>query len=265
MDIVRPKSPLSNSPALPGGTFDLRHSGHIREGQILPATTGNLLLDALSPDLRRAVLEMCRPVDLPLRTLLHEQGEMPVYGYFLCSGVASMVVSMAEGGSAEVGLIGREGVIGAMHILGPTPTPAQCFIQLEGTGLRLRLADLRTVFQTSAEFRGRVLECVQQQAVTLEQVAACNKLHETEERLARWLLMSRDRADQDTMTMTQEFLADMLGTRRTTVTLVAGSLQRRGLIDYRRGKVTILDRAALEAAACDCYGVIKEALTNLYK
>ena len=265
MDIVRPKSLLPNSTAEPRGMFDLRYSKHIREGQTLFASAGNLLLDALSPDLRRAVMELCRPVDLPLRTLLHEQGEMPVFGYFLCSGVASMVVSMAEGGSAEVGLIGREGIIGAMHILGPTPTPAQCFVQMEGTALRLRLADLRTMFQTSGEFRGRVLEFVQQQTVTLEQVAACNKLHETEERLARWLLMSRDRADQDTMTMTQEFLADMLGTRRTTVTLVAGSLQRRGLIDYRRGKVTILDRGALELAACACYGVCKEALTNLYQ
>jgi CRP-like cAMP-binding protein len=245
--------------------FDLRFSRPDREGQTLLAATGNLLLDALSPDLRQVVIELCRPVDLPLKTLLHEQGEMPAYAYFLCSGVASMVVSMAEGGSAEVGLIGREGVIGAMHILGPTPTPAQCFIQMEGTGLRMRLADLRTLFQTSSEFRGRVLEFIQQQNATLEQIAACNKLHDTEERLARWLLMSRDRADHDTMTMTQEFLADMLGTRRTTVTLVAGSLQRRGLIDYRRGKVTVIDHAALEMAACDCYGVSKEALTSLYK
>jgi CRP-like cAMP-binding protein len=231
----------------------------------LYATTGNLLLDAVSPELRRTVVDLCRPIDLPLRTLLHEQGEMPVYAYFLCSGVTSMVVSMAEGGSAEVGIIGREGLIGAMHILGPTPTPAQCFVQMEATALRLRLIDLRTLFQTSAELRGRILEFIQQQNATLEQIAACNKLHDTEERLARWLLMTRDRSDKDTMTMTQEFLADMLGTRRTTVTLVAGSLARRGLIDYRRGKVTIIDRAALELAACDCYGVSKEALDNLYK
>ena len=185
MDIVRPKSKHSNSGSRASGMFDVRSSRQVREGQILlEMTTGNLLLDALSPDLRRAVMEMCRPVNLPIRTLLHEQGEMPVFGYFLCSGVASMVVSMAEGGSAEVGLIGREGVIGAMHLLGPTPTPAQCFVQMEGTGLKLKLADLRTMFQTSVEFRGRVLEFVQQQSVTLEQVAACNKLHETEERLA---------------------------------------------------------------------------------
>lgn len=227
--------------------------------------SGNLLLDVLSPDLRQQILDLSRPVELPLHTLLHEQSEMPGWGYFLCSGIASMVVSMVEGGSAEVGLIGREGIVGASHLLGPTPAPAQCFIQMDGTALRIRMADMRMFFDTSKEFRNRVLEFIQQQSVALEQIAACNKLHEAEERLARWLLMSRDRADDDTMSMTQEFMADMLGTRRTTVTLVAGSLQRQGLIDYRRGKVKIVNRAALEEAACDCYRVCKDARDNLYK
>lgn len=231
----------------------------------MPAPTGNLLLDALSPELCQAVVRLCRPIDLPIRTLLHEQGEIPAHVYFLCSGVTSVVVTMAEGGSAEVGLIGREGLVGAMQLLGPTPTPAQSFIQMEGDALRIRLDDLRAIFLKSDELRSRILEFVQQQTVTLEQIAACNKLHEAEERLARWLLMSRDRADQDTMTMTQEFMADMLGTRRTTVTLVASSLQERGLISYRRGKVTIVSRHELEKAACDCYRVCKEALHNLYR
>ncbi len=228
-------------------------------------STGNLLLDALSPELRLTVLSLCRPVDLPIHTLLNEQGEIPTYLYFLSSGIASVVVTMAEGGSAEVGLIGREGLVGAMHLLGPTPTPAQSFLQIEGKGLRIRLDDMRAMFLTSGELRNLILEFVQQQAVTLEQIAACNKLHEAEQRLARWLLMSRDRADQDTMTMTQEFMADMLGTRRTTVTLVASSLQDRGLISYRRGKVTIVSRENLEKAACDCYHVCYQALHNLYK
>jgi CRP-like cAMP-binding protein len=231
----------------------------------VPVTTGNLLLDALSPELRQAVLTLCRPVDLPIRTLLHEQGEHPAHVYFLCSGITSVVVTMAEGGSAEVGLIGREGLVGAMQLLGPTPTPAQSFIQMEGSAQRIRLDDLKNLFLTSNELRTRILEFVQQQTVTLEQIAACNKLHEAEERLARWLLMSRDRADQDTMTMTQEFMADMLGTRRTTVTLVASSLQERGLISYRRGRVTIVSRENLEKAACDCYRVCKQALHSLYQ
>lgn len=223
------------------------------------------MLDAVSLKLREQILEISRRVELPHRSMLHEQGVMPMYGYFLCSGVASVVVTMPEGGSAELGLVGREGVIGAMHILGPTPAPAQCFIQMEATALRIRLDDLRRMFQENEELRRRMLEFVQQQTVTLGQLAACNKLHEAEARLARWLLMSRDRTDSDTMAMTQEFLAEMLGTRRTTVTLVAGRLQRRGLMEYKRGKMKLLDRAAMEQAACDCYRVTKEALVKLYK
>ena len=172
---------------------------------------------------------------------------------------------MAEGGSAEVGLIGREGLVGAMQLLGPTATPSQAFLQMEGIALRMRLDDLRGLFSTSSELRNRILEFVQQQSIALEQIAACNKLHEAEERLARWLLMTRDRTDTDTMTMTQEFMADMLGTRRTTVTLVASSLQQRGLISYRRGKVTIVSRMELEKAACDCYRVCSAAMSALYK
>ena len=231
----------------------------------MPATTGNLLLDALSSELRETVLALARPVDLPARTLLHEQGETSAHVYFLASGVASLVVAMAEGGSAEVGLIGREGVVGAMQLLGRTHTPAQSFLLMEGSALRVRLDELRALFQTSGELRCKILEFVQQQNVTLEQIAACNKLHAAEQRLARWLLMCSDRSGVETMALTQEFMADMLGTRRTTVTLVASSLQERGLISYRRGKVTIVSRKELEKAACDCYRVCKEALHNLYQ
>ncbi len=229
------------------------------------ATTGNLLLDTLSPKVRDLLIGASKFVDLPLKMMLHEQAQMPTFGYFVCSGMGSVVVTMPEGGTAEIGLIGREGIVGAMHILGPTPAPGQCFVQMEMTAYRIRLDDMRALFQENEELRTFMLEFVQQQMVTLGQIAACNKLHQAEQRLARWLLMARDRSDRDTMTMTQEFLADMLGTRRTTVTLVAGSLQRRGLIEYRRGKVTVLDRTGLEQAACDCYRVTKDALDRLYR
>jgi CRP-like cAMP-binding protein len=219
----------------------------------------------LSPELRDAILALSRAVDLPTRTLLHEQGETPAHVYFLCTGVASLVVTMAEGGSAEVGLTGHEGVVGAMQLLGPTPTPSQSFILMQGSAMRIRLDDLRGIFLASDELRCRILEFVQQQNVTLEQLAACNKLHAAEQRLARWLLMCRDRSEQDTMTLTQEFMADMLGTRRTTVTMVASSLQERGMISYRRGKVTILSHKELEKAACHCYRVCNDALRSLYR
>lgn len=231
----------------------------------MPATTGNLLLDALSPELREAILVLSRAIDLPTKTQLYEQGEAPAHVYFLCRGVASLEVSMAEGGSAEVGLTGHEGVVGAMQLLGPTPTPSQACILVQATALRVRLDDLRALFGSSEELRGRILEFVQQQNVALEQVAACNKLHDAEQRLARWLLMCRDRSKQDTMTLTQEFMAHMLGTRRTTVTLVAGSLQERGMIGYSRGKVTILSPDELQKAACLCYRICHHALQNLYR
>jgi CRP-like cAMP-binding protein len=231
----------------------------------VPGPTGNLLLDALSPELRETILAQCRAVDLPTRTLLHEQGETPAHVYFLCTGVASLVVTMATGGSAEVGLTGHEGAVGVMQLLGPTPTPSQSFILMQGTALRIRLDDLRGLFLSSSELRCRILEFVQQQNITLEQVAACNKLHEAEHRLARWLLMCSDRSEQDTMTLTQEFMADMLGTRRTTVTMVASSLQGRGMISYRRGKVTIVSHTELAKAACPCYRICNTALKNLYR
>ena len=228
-------------------------------------TTGNLLLDSLETSTRNTILSHCKKVSLPIRAVLHEQGEMPAFGFFMCSGLASVVVTMEEGGSAEVGLVGCEGVVGALHILGPNPAPAECFIQMPGSALRIRLEDMRGFFLESEGFRNRMLEFAQQQSVVLGQLGACNKLHEAEERLARWLLMARDREGTDTMPMTQEFLALMLGTRRTTVTLVAGELQRKGLIEYTRGKVTILSRGGLEAVACACYRVTKQALDMLYQ
>ncbi len=223
------------------------------------------MLDALSKELREEILALCRAIDLPSRTLLHEQGDALAHAYFLCTGVALLVVTMAEGGSAEVGMTGHEGVIGAMQLLGNIPTASQSRILMQATALRIRLDDLRAIFLGSEELRRRMLAFVQQQNVALEQVTACNKVHPAEQRLARWLLMCRDRSGQDTMTLTQEFLADILGTRRTTVTLVASSLQERGMIRYSRGKITILSQGELEKAACPCYRICSDALRSLYR
>jgi CRP-like cAMP-binding protein len=182
----------------------------------------------------------------------------------MTSGIASVVAMMENGGMAEVGLIGRDGVVGSFHLLGPAKVSTSCFIQLEATALRIRFADFSNIFRVNEEIRDRVLEFVQEQAVSLSQLAGCNRLHDNEERLARWLLMAQDRTQSDTLNFTQEFLAMMLGSRRTTVTLIAGVLQREGLIKYQRGKVKIIDRAALEAASCDCYQITKELYASLY-
>lgn len=227
--------------------------------------TGNLLLDALSPALQAEILSLGRTIDLPTRTVLREQDERSPYAYFFYSGVASQVVTMAEGGSAEVGLTGHEGLVGATDLLGPTPTPSQSSMLMPGSALRIRCEHLCPLFLNNSELRGRILEFLQQQSIALEQTSACNRLHQAEPRLIRWLLMCYDRSRLNTMSLTQEFMANMLGARRTTVTLVANSLQERGLISYRRGKVTLLAHQELEHAACHCYRVCQRALRNLYQ
>jgi CRP-like cAMP-binding protein len=227
--------------------------------------TTNLLLSALSPESRELLMDASTAVPLPLRTPLYEAEETPAYAYFMTSGVASVVTTVTDGGTAEVGLIGREGVVGAFHLLGPAPVPTSCFIQLAATGRRIPLSELHKAFQSSPEIRQRLLEFVQAETLSLGQIAACQRLHEAEERLARWLLMAQDRVQSDALSFTQEFLAMMLGARRTTVTVVAGSLQQSGLIEYRRGHVKILNREDLEAAACQCYQVSKGLYNNLYK
>jgi CRP-like cAMP-binding protein len=224
----------------------------------------NLFLSSLSPASRQFLTSRSTPVALGLRAKLYKPEQRPPYAYFMTSGIASVVTEMIDGGSAEVGMMGREGVVGALHVLGPALSPAQCFIQMEGAALRINMQDLRDAFEDSTEIRTRLLELVQKETMVLSQIAGCHRLHSAEERLARWLLMAQDQTQTDVLAFTQEFLANMLGARRATVTVVAGTLQQAGLIQYNRGHVKVLDREKLEAAACDCYRVIKEVRGDLY-
>ena len=224
----------------------------------------NLLLCSLSEANRNLLLAQCTKVSLPLRMPLAEAGEVPAYAFFLTSAVASVVASSPEGNTAEVGLIGCEGVVGALQIIGPAKVPTDCFIQLAGDGLRISMLALRQAFYSSPEIHVRILEFVQSQTLALGQIAGCHRFHGAEERLARWLLMAQDRTGSDVLNLTQEFLGMMLGARRTTVTMIAGAMQRSGLIEYHRGRVSIPDRQNLEAAACDCYRVVKALHDDLY-
>lgn len=224
----------------------------------------NLLLDSLSPKNRMRLISLSKEVSMPIKTWLQEQEEVPAYGYFLTSGIASVVIALAEGGTTEVAIIGREGLVNSLSLLGPSVPPSQCFIQMTATGYRIPFASLKEAFLDTEETRMRILENVQQQSMTMGQIAACNKLHEAEPRLARWLLMVQDRVQEDVLHLTQEFLAEMLGSRRTTVALAAGSLQRSGCIDYQRGKIKIISREELQNVACDCYPTTKRLFLNLY-
>jgi CRP-like cAMP-binding protein len=230
----------------------------------MPSSPGNLFLASLSANTRDSLLARSTAVILPLRTVLYEGEIVPDHAYFLTSGIASVVTTMVDGGTAEVGVVGSEGLLGSIHILGSASVQTLCFMQVEGTAIRIPLPDLLKSFRTSEEVRDRVLEFVQYHVLSLSQIAGCNRLHGAEERLARWLLMVHDRMHSDTLNLTQEFLAEMLGAQRTTVTLVAGILQKSGLIEYRRGHVKIVNRQKLEEAACDCYRITRRLYEGLY-
>jgi CRP-like cAMP-binding protein len=230
----------------------------------MPASRTNALLEALSPESRDQILSLAKEVPMPVRTGIQALEEPPRHIYFLTSGVASVVVGLVEGGSAETALIGREGLTGGYALMGRSNSPTECFMQVAGGGYRVELEHVRDLFRRSEEIRTRILQCVQQQALVTSQIAACNKLHDAEARLARWLLMVGDRTGEDSFQLTQEFIAQMLGTRRTTVALVAGTLQRSGFIEYTRGKVTIRSREHLATAACECYEVTRRLMTEMY-
>lgn len=228
----------------------------------MPGT--NRFIEALTPDSRAQLLSHARQVDLPQGTLLARADEAIHHAYFLTEGVASYVVAAKDGGSAEIGMSGTEAMLNGLALLGVYAPVADCVMQAAGEAYRVSTGDMRRLFEESAEMRHLALQSVQQQMLTLSQIAGCNRLHLASERLARWLLTAADRLETNNVRLTQESLSQMLGTRRTTVALVAGSLQRSGLIRYRRANVEIIDRPGLTEAACDCYGITKRLVDNLY-
>ena len=224
----------------------------------------NRLLESLPTDSRTSLIARMEEIILPISTTLCRPREVPKHAHFMTSGITSVVTFMENGSGVEVGLIGSEGLVEAFHLLGPASVPTTAFVQVEGTALRMSFADLKKEFLSNEPLRTLVLRVVQGQGLMVNQLAACNRLHEIEERLARWLLMVSDRVKADQFHLTQEFLAEMIGAQRSTVTLAAGSLQRSGLIEYRRGHIHILDRERLESAACECYPIVRDLAANLY-
>jgi CRP-like cAMP-binding protein len=226
--------------------------------------TQNLLLAMLSPSYRASLLSRLKPVTLLLRESIYEPDETPKYAHFMTSGIASVVSSMSNGASAEVGIWGKEGLVESFHLLGNARIPTRCYIQVSGTALRMPFKELQKEFQENEELRDCVLQGVQSHGFILGQLAACNRLHEATERLARWLLMVRDRMESDSFFLTQEFMATMLGSRRTSVTAAAGQLQRQGLIKYSRGRIHLVDPQKLEDVACECYPTVRNLYLNFY-
>jgi CRP-like cAMP-binding protein len=203
------------------------------------------------------------PVDLPRDLALYEPGQPIEFVYFLEQGVCSVVATMKNGTTVEVGLVGREGFVGLPVLLGTVCCPNRSFMQIPGHGFRVKARVLKEQFDASGPLRSCLLRCVHAALVQTAQTAACNRVHDLHERLARWLLMCRDRVQTDQIPITQELLAIMLGTRRSSVTVAASILQKAGLITHTRGRVTIHNRSGLVDAACECYRVVSDEAVRL--
>lgn len=208
------------------------------------------------------ILRAAEFIRLKLHQILHETGEVIKSVYFPNDGLISIISVQPDGKSVEVGLTGKEGFVGVPVVFGFRTSATTAVTQCDGTAYRIDAATLRGLLLKASRFQLSLQRYAMILGTQSIQLAACNRLHGVEERLARWLLMSHDRIGNTTMPLTQEFLAQMLGTRRSTVSLSASILQRRGMITYTRGNVTIVDRHRLEDTACDCYDIILQQSRN---
>ena len=216
----------------------------------------NRILRALPPQDRLRLVAALRPVTLALGDVIGEPGQRVTHLYFPTTAVVSALYTTAEGETAEMGLVGHDGVVGLSLFLGGEATQHETTVVVAGDALRLDAAVLRKEFAAGGMLQGLLLQYTQSFITQISHVAVCNRLHAVEQRLCRWLLMCRDRVDRDDLQMTQEFISNVLGGRRETVTVAAGRLQDAGLIRYSRGHIAIVDRKGLEAAACQCYPAV---------
>ena len=214
----------------------------------------NRLLTGLSARSRNNVLQSCESKELPFADVIYQPGDRMGHVYFPTEGFVSVVAVLDDGGELEVGLVGSEGMIGASLVLGVDVCADLAIVQREGTALRMTAGDFRRHCEQDKVLRGEIQRYLYVCVTQLAQVAACTGYHLVQARLARWLLMSRDRARSNEFHLTQEFLAYMLGVRRVGVTQAAAALQAKGLIRYSRGEITILNSAGLKEASCACYG-----------
>lgn len=219
---------------------------------------GNRILLSL-PDVEyRRMRPHLQFIDLQDHFSLHEPGKKMQFAYFLNRGMASIVVATREGKGVEAGIVGREGVVGVGVAVGLFRSPLRTVVQISGDAFRIAAAALQTTLPRTPHLQMLLGRYAVLQGMQVAQTAACNRLHDIGQRLARWLLMAQDRVDVGTLPITHDFLANMLGTDRPSVSLAAGALQRHNLIRYSRGAVEILDRKGLEGSACECYRVIQQ-------
>ena len=225
--------------------------------------TQNHLLAALpAPEMRRW-LPLLEPVDLPLGLVLYESGRPLSHVYFPTSGIVSLLFVLEDGASAEIAVVGSEGVVGIALFMGGESTPTRGVVQSAGQGFRLHASAMKEDFNRNGPVMHLMLRYTQALITQMAQTAVCNRHHSLDQQLCRWLLLSLDRLPGSELVMTQELIANMLGVRREGVTEAAQKLQLAGLIRYARGHISVLNRAGLEQRTCECYAVVKNEYDRL--
>jgi CRP-like cAMP-binding protein len=223
----------------------------------------NHLLAALPTAEWHHWLPQLEPVDLPLGKVLYESGSRLAHVYFPTTSIISLLYVMEDGASAEIAVVGHEGIVGISLFMGGESTPSRAVVQSAGHGFRLKADLMMQEFNRAGPVLHLLLRYTQALITQMAQTAVCNRHHSLDQQLCRWLLLSLDRLPSDELVMTQELIANMLGVRREGVTEAAGHLQQAGLIHYRRGRITVLDRKRLEQRACECYAVVKKEYDRL--
>lgn len=227
------------------------------------APSFNRLLAALPEDISARLEASLEPVSLKLGASIYEADRKLSYVYFPTNSIVSLLNVMKDGASAEIALVGHEGIVGIALFMGGETTPSRAVVQSAGHAYRLSSQILKREFEAGGPLQHLLLRYTQALITQMAQTAVCNRHHSVEQQLCRWLLLSADRLPTNDLRMTQELIANMLGVRREGVTLAAGALQESGIIEYRRGHIKILDRAKLERRVCECYGVVKREFDRL--
>jgi CRP-like cAMP-binding protein len=223
----------------------------------------NLLLRALPADGLGRLLPYLEYIDLPLGAVIYESGDVVRDIYFPADCIVSLLYVLVGGSSAEIAMVGNEGLIGIALFMGGETTRNRAIVQSAGHAYRLPGQRLKDEFHRDDELRDLLLRYTQALITQMAQTAVCNRHHSVDQQLCRWLLMSLDRLSSNQLNMTQELIANMLGVRREGVTEAAGRLQRLGIIHYRRGRIEVLDRSKLETLCCECYAVVKKEMDRL--
>ncbi|HSV69398.1 MAG TPA: Crp/Fnr family transcriptional regulator [Methylibium sp.] len=228
-----------------------------------PDPKANQLLAALPESEWQRWKDLLEPVQLPLGEVLYESGRTLAHAYFPTTAIVSLLYVMENGASAEIAVVGNEGIVGVSLFMGGGSTPSRAVVQSAGAGFRLRALAMKEEFDRSGPVMHLLLRYTQALITQMAQTAVCNRHHSLHEQLCRWLLLSLDRLSGNELVMTQELIANMLGVRREGVTDAALELQQHGLIRYARGHITVLDRPGLEQRTCECYAVVKKEYDRL--